>query len=143
MPYPAAFDAVARSLSTLGMPVVSADPATGTIHAKSSMSVWSWGEVIWVRLGSSGHDGTQIEVTSSLKLGLYDWGKNKKNVAKVHDAIAAALGQGLVDGGTTPAAWHPDPLGRHELRWWDGQRWSDSVSDQGAVSTDPVNTGMP
>jgi Protein of unknown function (DUF2510) len=35
-----------------------------------------------------------------------------------------------------PAAWHPDPSGRHELRWWDGQAWTDRVSDGGEVSTD-------
>ena len=21
--------------------------------------------------------------------------------------------------------WHPDPTGRHEYRWWDGQQWTD------------------
>ena len=24
----------------------------------------------------------------------------------------------------SPAAWHPDPYGRHELRYWDGSRWT-------------------
>ena len=33
-------------------------------------------------------------------------------------------------------AWHPDPSGRHELRWWDGTRWTDAVSDHGQVSAD-------
>ncbi len=37
-----------------------------------------------------------------------------------------------------PPAWHPDPTRRHELRWWDGQAWSGSVSDNGVVTTDPV-----
>ncbi|MBJ7363224.1 MAG: DUF2510 domain-containing protein, partial [Ilumatobacteraceae bacterium] len=23
-----------------------------------------------------------------------------------------------------PAAWHPDPTGRHQLRYWDGQDWT-------------------
>lgn len=44
------------------------------------------------------------------------------------DAAAAA----------NPPAWHPDPTRRHELRWWDGQAWSGSVSDGGVVTTDPV-----
>ena len=39
----------------------------------------------------------------------------------------------------SPAAWHPDPLGRHELRWWDGSRWTEHVADGGETSTDPVD----
>jgi hypothetical protein len=39
---------------------------------------------------------------------------------------------------TPPAAWHADPLGRHEWRWWDGAQWTASVADAGAVSVDPL-----
>jgi uncharacterized protein (AIM24 family) len=39
----------------------------------------------------------------------------------------------------TAAAWHPDPTGRHELRYWDGSQWTDHVSDQGVQSTSPVS----
>ena len=39
----------------------------------------------------------------------------------------------------TAAAWHPDPTGRHELRYWDGNQWTDHVSDQGVQSTSPLN----
>ena len=37
-----------------------------------------------------------------------------------------------------PAAWHPDPTGRHQLRYWDGQDWTEHVSDHGvqAIDTD-------
>ena len=37
-----------------------------------------------------------------------------------------------------PAAWHPDPTGRHQLRYWDGQDWTEHVSDDGvqAIDTD-------
>lgn len=38
----------------------------------------------------------------------------------------------------TAAAWHPDPTGRHELRYWDGSQWTDHVSDQGVQSTNPL-----
>lgn len=36
------------------------------------------------------------------------------------------------------AAWHPDPGGRHELRYWDGSSWTDHVSDNGVTSLDPL-----
>ena len=28
-----------------------------------------------------------------------------------------------------PAAWHPDPHGRHRLRYWDGATWTDHTAD--------------
>lgn len=38
----------------------------------------------------------------------------------------------------SPPAWHADPARRHEFRWWDGQRWTEHVSDRGQLSIDPV-----
>ena len=43
-----------------------------------------------------------------------------------------------VDGGERSATWHPDPLGRHELRWHDGSAWTARVSDAGDVGFDPL-----
>ena len=40
-----------------------------------------------------------------------------------------------------PAGWYPDPYGTSELRWWDGQNWTDSVHPP--VSTSPVQTPEP
>jgi Protein of unknown function (DUF2510)/Excalibur calcium-binding domain len=38
--------------------------------------------------------------------------------------------------GSSQGAWGPDPYGRHELRYWDGQLWTEHVADQGLTSTD-------
>ena len=38
------------------------------------------------------------------------------------------------------ASWYPDPLGRHEHRYWDGSEWTEHVSDAGALTTDPLAT---
>ncbi len=38
----------------------------------------------------------------------------------------------------SPANWHPDPMGRHQLRYWDGAVWTDHVSDNGVTGTDPL-----
>jgi hypothetical protein len=49
----------------------------------------------------------------------------------------------VIEGGrvdTTPPGWHPDPYGRHEFRWWDGTRWTEHVSDRGAMSVDGGTT---
>ncbi len=39
----------------------------------------------------------------------------------------------------TAAAWHPDPTGRHELRYWDGTQWTEHVSDGGVQSVSPLS----
>lgn len=41
------------------------------------------------------------------------------------------------------ANWYPDPSGRHELRYWDGARWTEHVSDHGRQSNDPPTAGSP
>jgi uncharacterized protein YxjI len=38
----------------------------------------------------------------------------------------------------TPANWHPDPMGRHQLRYWDGKVWTDHVSNNGVQGTDAL-----
>jgi hypothetical protein len=53
-------------------------------------------------------------------------------------AFAGAAPAQVQPRDANPPAWHPDPTRRHELRWWDGQAWSGSVSDNGVVTTDPV-----
>ena len=41
-------------------------------------------------------------------------------------------------GTRTPAAWAPDPTGRHQWRWWGGVAWTDHVADDGVGGEDPV-----
>jgi hypothetical protein len=41
-----------------------------------------------------------------------------------------------------PPAWHPDPSGRHQFRWWDGLGYTDQVADSGVVSTDANATPL-
>lgn len=36
-----------------------------------------------------------------------------------------------------PPGWRADPTARHEVRYWDGSRWTEHVSNQGEQSTDP------
>jgi hypothetical protein len=37
-----------------------------------------------------------------------------------------------------PRSWLPDPAGRHELRYWDGTRFTEHVADAGKISVDPL-----
>ncbi len=42
----------------------------------------------------------------------------------------------------TAADWYPDPYGRAELRYWDGELWTDHVASNGRQSIDPVATAV-
>ena len=37
--------------------------------------------------------------------------------------------------------WYPDPMGRHQLRYFDGTQWTDHVSSNGTQSVDPLRPG--
>lgn len=37
------------------------------------------------------------------------------------------------------AGWKPDPLSRHEYRYWNGSTWTQDVSDGGVTGSDPIH----
>jgi hypothetical protein len=41
----------------------------------------------------------------------------------------------------SPPRWYPDPARRHQLRYWDGGRWTERVSNNGVAGVDPVDFG--
>lgn len=70
------------------------------------------------------------------------------NLADDFDAWGAALSRAPKDAeplvvqpepaAANPAAWHPDPRGRHQLRYWDGSVWTAHVADDGVTASDPL-----
>ena len=42
-----------------------------------------------------------------------------------------------VPGAARPG-WHPDPVGRHQHRYWDGTEWTEHIANNGASGVDPV-----
>ena len=46
----------------------------------------------------------------------------------------------MTDTGSHGPNWYPDPMGRHEYRWYDGTNWTDQVSSHGRQSTDALTT---
>lgn len=54
--------------------------------------------------------------------------------------VAGSTLTAVSDASANPAAkWYPDPLGRHELRYWDGGQWTDHVSSSGTTAVDPLD----
>ena len=50
-------------------------------------------------------------------------------------APGAETGQRAAPAAANPARWLPDPSAQHQFRYWDGDRWTEHVSDNGVVGT--------
>jgi hypothetical protein len=50
----------------------------------------------------------------------------------------------MADGLTWAPGWFPDPIGRHDHRWWDGAAWTAHVADDGVAGLDAIDgPGLP
>jgi Protein of unknown function (DUF2510) len=164
--YATVLDYTARAIPLAGSnyQVLSVDPQTGHINVSSQMNLMSWGNNMSIMVVSETPEWTRVDMVVSMKFGVVDWGQRSKDVAALFAAIDSVLPNGLdVEMPTqvaqptpqpapvyqappvvqqapvaTPAGWHPDPMARHELRYWDGAAWSEHVSDHGTPSVDPI-----
>jgi hypothetical protein len=85
-------DSLVGVLPSIGMRVVGADAAAGTVTAKTAVTFYQWGENVVVRLWEAGPGHTGLSVTSSLKFGFADpFGFNQRNVDRVVLALGADL----------------------------------------------------
>ena len=49
----------------------------------------------------------------------------------------------MSDAGGHAANWYPDPMGRHEYRYYDGTNWTEHVTSHGRQSIDPLERTGP
>lgn len=129
--YPRVFAAVCEAAVAERMTITAADPNLGIVVANTGVSFSTWGENLRVQVFQPEPGQTTVTISSGLKFGLVDWGKNAKNLdrffARINSLVTSA-----------PPAWLADPTGRHPWRWWDGQAWTDQVSDGGQPGVDPI-----
>ena len=52
--------------------------------------------------------------------------------------VAQSDGCRGVTAGPGAPGWAADPYGRHQWRYWDGNRWTEQVADGSTQSTDPA-----
>lgn len=64
---------------------------SGLIQASSSSSFLSWGEEIQIRIIKINATKTKIEVRSTSKAQLIDWGKNESNEEEILDEVKKIL----------------------------------------------------
>jgi hypothetical protein len=66
-----------------------------------------------------------------------DTGAADTGVAGSQAASSAAEQTTATTASAAPAGWYADPSGRYELRYWDGNQWTEHVSRAGQQYTDP------
>ena len=71
--------------------LTSSDKTERTISAKTESSWKTWGEKVTASVIPSGEKSSEITITSSLKHGLFDWGKNQKNIDDILDLLSYTL----------------------------------------------------
>jgi hypothetical protein len=103
--YAEAFEATLQVLPTINMSIRSADAASGQIVASTGISLASWGEDVYIRLGAAEDGGgTNLWMESKMKFGLVNWGKHDKNFQAIANAVQARLA-----GGGAPVQSHDVP----------------------------------
>jgi len=99
--------------------------------------------VRWVDDLGTEHVATFAEKNAGMTSGPLWVAHLERLIAQPQAAAAAAPLAAAADpapvAATAPAGWIADPLGRHELRYWDGTSWTEHVSDQGTQATDPLS----
>jgi hypothetical protein len=70
----------------------------------------------------------------SVSYHVFRWNRDERGQPRVPAAQMSA--QVAVVPQAISAGWYPDPLGRHEYRYWDSSAWTRHVSDQGIVGAD-------
>ena len=73
------------------------------------------------------------------------WARQPDSASSSTTSSSTAASASAVPAASTPAAtsaaapagWYADPSGRFELRYWDGDRWTEHVSRGGTQHTDP------
>jgi|SRR5438477_5461570 len=69
-----------------------------------------------------------------------DWARRKYGGTKIvfDDPDGGADSGSVPPPPFPPAGWFADASSRHQLRYWDGSRWTEHVADNGKSNVDPV-----
>jgi hypothetical protein len=64
-------------------------------------------------------------------------GTTETAIATATETATETAAQSGSSAAAAPAGWYADPAGRFELRYWDGDKWTEYVSRGGQQFTDP------
>lgn len=90
-------------------------------------------------------DDTSASAAEPAEAGGVGWGMQSDVSTSSADAASSSAASGTASSSSStassaasaPAGWYADPSGRFELRYWNGDKWTEHVSRAGQQSTDP------
>jgi Protein of unknown function (DUF2510) len=140
----ASADAVASAATDTGSEVASEVGGMGAVASGVTDTAGGYGSGATDVLGGVG------EQTGSVVGGYADTAATSASSGVV-DAAAGVVGgataevtqaaetvvEAVPESSGVPAGWYADPSGRFELRYWDGNAWTEHVSRAGQQYTDP------
>jgi hypothetical protein len=97
------FNAVLEAANRMpGMKVKQADPNSGYVLISIGVNFWSWGEDLPIQITETAPGQTWLQIASSSKFALIDFGKNQRNVDKLMRTVAEVLSARAVPGSQPP-----------------------------------------
>jgi hypothetical protein len=91
-----------------------------------------------ISLGWPKLEGTTVTCGGSTAEWLSELKSGRHQPAPWLQPAASSQAAAPSPGGPAPN-WYPDPYRRHQLRYWDGARWTPHVSTNGVSAQDPVS----
>ena len=85
------YQATRNAIESLKWKITSEDQATFSIQASVPMSMLTWGDKLTVTLAVVENDRVKVNVQSKSGLQIVDYGKNKKNILALYEAIEVEL----------------------------------------------------
>lgn len=130
------------SVSSYEAPNLSAELQQASSDGWSVVSIVNAGSDIVAYLSrpiSEAGEQTAAPAAEPADAGEVGWGMQSETSASAPDAAetSTASSSSTAAASAAPAGWYADPSGRFELRYWNGDKWTEHVSRAGQQSTDP------
>ncbi len=82
-----AYSKISEALIELGERNFSVNKHTKQIIIHKGISALTFGEIITINFVQQPYDAVKIKMTSKLNFGIFDWGKNKRNLKAIESRI--------------------------------------------------------
>lgn len=73
--------------------LIEANQKIGHFRVKIGLSWKTWGETMLIEIGQVDETSTKVSIHCTAHHQLYDWGKNRKDIMKLHDGLLGKLGR--------------------------------------------------
>lgn len=90
-PLSTVFDVVPNVLQKLNWKVDRMDRPLGRFRVKIGMSLWTWGQTMFIDLNKIDDQTTKVQVYSEAGGQKFDWGKNRRDIESFLRELEATL----------------------------------------------------